>query len=195
MDKAALRAQLKAARRAHVASLPEGVRGLVFHRPPRAIAAMVEPGAAVGFYAEARDEAPATAYARWFFEAGHPVALPWFAKRGAAMEFRVWDNPFDPDTLELGPWGVRQPAAPGEPVIPAAVFAPLVGFTAAGARLGMGAGHYDRWLAGHPRTLAIGLAWDCQEVASLPHEPHDRPLDAIVTPTRLLGPFARASRS
>ena len=42
----------------------------------------------------------------------------------------------------------------------------------------------------NPDALAIGLAWDCQEVPSLPLEPHDRRLDAIVTPTRLLGPFA-----
>ena len=41
------------------------------------------------------------------------------------------------------------------------------------------------------RDAAIGLAWDCQEVPALPLEPHERALDAIVTPTRLLGPFER----
>ena len=41
-------------------------------------------------------------------------------------------------------------------------------------------------------ALAIGMAWDCQEVPTLPLEPHDRPLAAIVTPTRLFGPFDRA---
>ena len=39
-------------------------------------------------------------------------------------------------------------------------------------------------------ALAIGLAWDCQLVDDLPHEAHDRPLAAVVTPTRLYGPFA-----
>ena len=76
--------------------------------------------------------------------------------------------------------------------MPDVVFVPLVGFTPDGARLGMGAGHYDRWLEAHPAALAIGMAWDCQEVAALPLEPHDRPLAAIVTPTRLFGPFDRA---
>ena len=191
MTKAALRAKLRAARRAHVASLPASVRGLLFHRPPRAIAELVPTGATVGIYAETSEEAPASAYARWFFEAGHPIALPWLGERGAAMEFRVWDNPFDGETLEVGPWGVRQHLTPGEPTVPAVAFVPLVGFTASGARLGMGAGHYDKWLADHPETLAIGLAWDCQEVPALPLEPHDRALDAIVTPTRVLGPFER----
>jgi 5,10-methenyltetrahydrofolate synthetase len=64
-------------------------------------------------------------------------------------------------------------------------FVPLVGFTADGQRLGQGGGHYDRWLAAHPDTVAIGLAWDMQLADELPTEPHDRPLAAVVTPTRI----------
>ena len=71
-----------------------------------------------------------------------------------------------------------------------AISDPLVGFTSQGARLGQGGGHYDRWLADHPDTVAIGLAWDCQLVDALPVEPHDIPLTAIITPTRIYGPFA-----
>ena len=190
-SKAALRARLRAARREHVAALPDAVRGLLFRRPPRPIEGMIPHGAVVGLYSETPEEAPASGYARWFFEAGHTIALPWFADRTAAMEFRVWDNPFLEGGLKKGPWAVRQPAG-GAPAIPEVVFVPLTGFTAEGARLGMGQGHYDRWLAAHPATLAIGMAWDCQEVPALPLEPHDRPLAAIVTPTRLFGPFDRA---
>ena len=190
--KAALRAQLRAARREHVAALPDAVRGLLFRRPPRSIEGLVSPGAVIGLYSETSEEAPASGYARWFFEAGYKIALPWFADRAAAMEFRMWDNPFGDDGLEKGPWGVRQPVDPAPTTTPDVVFVPLVGFTSDGARLGMGAGHYDRWLEAHPQALAIGMAWDCQEVPTLPLEPHDRPLDAIVTPTRLFGPFDRA---
>jgi 5-formyltetrahydrofolate cyclo-ligase len=39
------------------------------------------------------------------------------------------------------------------------------------------------------RNEAIGLAWDCQLADDLPREPHDRPLLAVVTPTRLYGPW------
>ena len=87
---------------------------------------------------------------------------------------------------------MRQVVASAAVVVPTVVFVPLVGFTTAGARLGMGGGHYDRWLAAHPHALVMGLGWDCQEVAVLPLEPHDKPLAAIVTPTRLIGPFDRA---
>jgi 5-formyltetrahydrofolate cyclo-ligase len=64
---------------------------------------------------------------------------------------------------------------------------PLVGFTASGERLGQGGGHYDRWLAEHPGRLTIGLAWDAQLCPALPSEPHDEPLDAVITPTRIYG--------
>jgi 5-formyltetrahydrofolate cyclo-ligase len=190
ISKAALRGRLREARRAHVAQIPERVRALLFARPPRAIEALVAPGATIGVYAATREEAPANGYARWFFDAGHAVALPWFADRAAAMEFRRWDNPHDPELLETGPWGVAQPPAGSTRVEPGVVFVPLVGFTAVGGRLGMGAGHYDRWLAAHPSVPAIGLAWDGQELETLPLEPHDRPLAAVITPSRLFGPFA-----
>ena len=190
-SKVALRARLKAARREHVATLPDAVRGLLFRRPPRPVQGLIPPGAVVGLYSQTPEEAPASGYARWFFEAGHTIALPWFADRSATMEFRLWNNPFLEDGLEPGPWRVRQPRD-GAPVVPDVMLVPLVGFTADGARLGMGQGHYDRWLEAHPSTLAIGMAWDCQEVPSLPLEPHDRSLAAIVTPTRLFGPFDRA---
>ena len=191
-SKAALRARLRAARRKHVAALPDAVRGLLFRRPPRPIEGLVTAASVIGVYSETPEEAPASGYARWLFEAGHKIALPWFADRAAAMEFRMWDNPFGDDGLEKGPWGVRQPVDLAPTTTPDVVFVPLVGFTSDGARLGMGAGHYDRWLEAHPKALAIGMAWDCQEVPALPLESHDRPLAAIVTPTRLFGPFDRA---
>lgn len=192
-DKAALRARLKAARKAHFAALPDAVRGLLFHRPPRAVAQLIPAGTTIGLYAETAEEAPASGYARWFFNEGHTIALPFFDTREATMEFRAWDNPFIDDDLDTGPWGMRQPARGARSMSPDVVFVPLVGFDVDGGRLGMGAGHYDRWLEAHPQTLAIGLAWDCQEVPVVPVEPHDRALAAIVTPTRLIGPFDRAA--
>ncbi len=72
-------------------------------------------------------------------------------------------------------------------MVPDVVFVPLLGFTEHLERLGQGGGHYDRWLAAHPQTVAIGLAWDVQLLDALPVEPHDVRMDAIVTPTRLFG--------
>ena len=67
------------------------------------------------------------------------------------------------------------------------VFVPLVGFDAAGMRLGMGAGYYDRAFSflrlrriWH-RPKLIGLAFAVQRVTSLHRAPHDVLLDAVVT--------------
>ena len=105
------------------------------------------------------------------------------------MGFRSFSDPYGGTDLEMGPLGILQPGEEAESVTPDVLFVPLVGFTERGERLGQGGGHYDRWLNKHPDTLTIGLAWDCQKLDTLPIEPHDRPLKAIVTPTRLYGPF------
>ena len=183
-DKRRLRDELRAQRRAHVAALHDATRALLFLRPPAPVAARVPEGSLVGLYHAIAPEAPTAGYARWLFENGRRVALPWFAARGASMRFRLWDEPYDDEGLEVGPYGALQPVAGAAEVRPDAVFVPLLGFTAAGDRLGQGGGHYDRWLAAHPNTPAFGLAWDCQLVDSLPIEAHDHPLAAIVTPTR-----------
>ena len=187
--KAELRERLRRLRREHVAALDPATRALLFLRPPRPVADTVLPGAIIGLYAEGAHEAPASRYARWFFERGHPVALPWFAGRDSAMSFRAWD-PFSAERLATGPYGIRQPSPQARERLPEIVFVPVLGFTADGHRLGQGAGHYDRWLAAHPGVRAIGLAWDCQLVDDLPTEPHDHPLEAIVTPSGLYGVLA-----
>jgi 5-formyltetrahydrofolate cyclo-ligase len=72
------------------------------------------------------------------------------------------------------------------------VLTPLVAFDAAGARLGMGGGFYDRAFAflrdpghgGHQPVL-LGLGYEFQKVAELIQQPWDVPLDAAVTEAAL----------
>lgn len=106
------------------------------------------------------------------------------------MEFARFSDPHDEDDLEVGPFGLLQPFADAPMLVPDVLFVPLIGFTDRGERLGQGGGHYDRWLAHRPDAVPVGLAWDCQLVEKLPTEDHDRRLHAVVTPTRLYGPFA-----
>lgn len=189
IDKHTLRRELRARRLAHVDAIPSMQRNLLFRRPPGALLDLVPEGAVISLYHEMPGEAPATHYARWFFENGHRVALPWFADRDAPMLFREWLNPFVEDLLVPDPFRALQPAADAPELVPQVAFVPLLGFTGRGERIGYGGGHYDRWLAAHPETIAIGLAWDCQLVESLPTEAHDIRLAAVVTPTSLYGPF------
>jgi 5-formyltetrahydrofolate cyclo-ligase len=186
-SKSELRRALRETRKAHVTALPDAIRGLLFHRPPAPMLAQIGDEAVIGLYHAGPHEAPTGGYARFLHEAGHTIALPRFADRTAPMVFARHTDPYGESDLEPGPFGVLQPQTDAEVLVPEVLFVPLVGFTDACERLGQGGGHYDRWLAEHPGTLAIGLAWDAQLCADLPAEPHDMPLDAVVTPTRIYG--------
>lgn len=187
--KALLRNELRARRRAHAAALPPEVSALVFARPPGPVLALVPDHAIIGLYRAGVGEAPAAGYAKFFIEHGHDIALPRVATLIEPMRFHLHTDPYGENDLVDSPSGLRQPAEGLPEIVPQVLFVPLVGFTARGARLGQGGGFYDRWLASHPDTTAIGMAWDVQEVDELPMETHDMPLSAIVTPTRVLGPF------
>jgi len=184
-DKTALRKLLRSRRSEHVSDLPGTMRALMFKCPPSPVAARVADGLTVGLYWAGQSEAPTLAYAKWFHERGHLLALPCFADRDDDMHFRTWHDPYDAEELDTGPFSIPQPATNSAEALPDVVFVPLVGFTERGDRIGQGAGHYDRWLEANPNVLTIGLAWDCQLVDDLPVEPHDQPLDMVVTPTQI----------
>ncbi len=187
-QKKTLRAALRQARAEHAAALPREVTALVFNRPPRSVLDLVPDGATIGLYRAGEGEARTAGYIRHFFEAGHPIALPRVAP-GGRLTFHRHTDPYEESDLVAGPLGLLQPGPDAPAVEPPVLFVPLVGFTATGERLGQGGGFYDRYLVDHPDVIAIGMAWDVQEVPELPIASHDMPLTAIVTPTRVLGPF------
>jgi 5-formyltetrahydrofolate cyclo-ligase len=186
-SKSDLRKALRAARKEHVAAQSDAIRALLFNRPPAPLLEKIGSEAVIGLYHANSVEAPAGGYARFFHEAGHRIALPAFTAPDAPMIFREHSDPHSEGDLEKGAFGMLQPASDAAEVAPDVLFIPLVGFTTALERLGQGGGHYDRWLAANPGRMVIGLAWDVQLVRELPLEPHDMPLDAIVTPTRIYG--------
>ena len=63
----------------------------------------------------------------------------------------------------------------------AAFAIPGLAFDRAGGRVGWGRGYYDATLAAAPQALRIGLAFECQIVESVPHDPHDVRLHYVVT--------------
>ncbi|MED5556570.1 MAG: 5-formyltetrahydrofolate cyclo-ligase [Pseudomonadota bacterium] len=69
---------------------------------------------------------------------------------------------------------------------------PLVGFDQQANRMGMGGGFYDRSLAfmrrPGPAPALIGVAHACQQVDTLPVEPWDIPLNAVVSDIGVVRP-------
>ena len=115
---------------------------------------------------------------RTVIAAGGKVALPVVIQKGQPLEFRPWT----PESrMEAGVWNILHPAE-GEPMKPAALLIPLVGFDRKGFRLGYGAGFYDRTIATYDAwPLRIGVGFDVSRLDDIhPHE-HDIPMDFIVT--------------
>jgi 5-formyltetrahydrofolate cyclo-ligase len=109
---------------------------------------------------------------------GVGVALPVVEAKGQPLVFREWR----PDArLKRGVWNIPFPAD-GAAVVPMVVIAPLVGFDPAGYRLGYGGGFFDRTLAAlDPKPLAIGVGHPVGALATIYPQPHDVPMDWIVT--------------
>jgi 5-formyltetrahydrofolate cyclo-ligase len=73
-----------------------------------------------------------------------------------------------------------------------AVVLPGVAFDGCGGRLGYGGGYYDRFLERcGQRPLLVGYAFATQVVERVPTEPHDVPIDYLVTDDGINGPFQR----
>jgi len=115
---------------------------------------------------------------------GARVALPVVATRAAPLVFRLWT----PDCrMVQGVWKIPVPAE-GPEVVPDVTLAPVVGWDAAGYRLGYGGGYFDRTLAAlAPRPLAIGIGLDAAQVATIFPQPHDIAMEVIVTETGVQG--------
>lgn len=114
---------------------------------------------------------------------GHPLALPVIVPKGRPLIFRRWAPG---EALRSGLWGIREPFEEAAEVDPDVLLVPLLAFDGMGRRLGYGAGYFDRTLArlrGFKPIIAIGLAYDEQEVAEVPVTPTDEPLDWVLTPS------------
>ncbi|WP_432132231.1 5-formyltetrahydrofolate cyclo-ligase [Streptomyces tendae] len=93
-------------------------------------------------------------------------------RHGGRMEL------FEPAGERLGPDAVTRADV---------VLLPGVAVDGRGLRLGRGGGSYDRVLArlaaAGARPSLLVLLYDREVVARVPAEPHDRPVDAVVTPS------------
>ena len=94
----------------------------------------------------------------------------------------------DHTQLAMNEWGITEPLS-GEEVSPELldlIVIPLLACDMEGNRLGYGKGFYDRFLATcRPEALKVGLSYFEPQEATIPHEPHDIPLDVCVTPDRV----------
>jgi 5-formyltetrahydrofolate cyclo-ligase len=108
------------------------------------------------------------------------ICVPVIEGRGRPLSFREWRPGC---RLVEGPFRVMVPEG-GAVLVPDLLVVPLLAFDAGLYRLGYGGGFYDRTLAALRAAgacRAVGFAYAAQEVAAVPREATDEPLDELVT--------------
>ncbi|MDP4005904.1 5-formyltetrahydrofolate cyclo-ligase [Methylobacterium sp. NEAU K] len=133
----------------------------------------------VGAFWPIRSEVDPRPAAEALLARGQAVALPQVTREG--LVFREWRIG---DRLVVSRFGLSEPDPALPPVDPDALIVPLAAFDRVGQRIGYGRGYYDGAIARlsglHP-LITVGIGFAAQEVARVPAEPHDRPLQCVVT--------------
>ncbi|MFN0129795.1 MAG: 5-formyltetrahydrofolate cyclo-ligase [Verrucomicrobiales bacterium] len=155
------------------------------------------PGLIIAGFFALPTEPDLTAYFLHAWSVGAHIAIPRLTGPGT-MEFHQIpagtlppdpdqpNSPSPPSALRPGPYNLWEPDPSQCPSVPPAAIGlalvPGLAFAPGGARLGRGAGYYDRWLATLPAaTPCLGVAFPCQILVSLPTTHHDRPVNVIAT--------------
>ncbi|MFC4865667.1 MULTISPECIES: 5-formyltetrahydrofolate cyclo-ligase [Streptomonospora] len=177
-----MRRRIAAARR----SMPEYERSAAGSAIRDALAAepLLTTGGTVAAYYAVGTEPDTRKLIAALWKRGTYVLLPVFLDSGE-LDWAAYDGP---DSLAEARYGLLEPTGrrygPDAVRRAAAVVCPALAVDGRGLRLGRGAGCYDRALARvgpHTRTLAV--IYDTELVESVPAEPHDRPVDGVVTPS------------
>jgi|SRR5271165_537825 len=136
------------------------------------------PSITLSLYWPIRGEPDLRAWMATLSANGVRIALPVAIALGQALVFREW-RPHC--RLARGLWKIPYPAD-GAEIVPTVTIAPLVGFDRECYRLGYGGGFFDRTLAQlAPKPLAIGIGYPSAALQTIFPQPHDIPMDWIVT--------------
>ncbi len=109
---------------------------------------------------------------------GATTALPVVVAPATPLIFREWRPG---TTLAKGTLGIPYPVDSAE-LTPDTVLLPMVGFDAAGYRLGYGGGFFDRTLAAmKKKPVVIGVIHEFGRLPTIHPEPYDIPMDFVVT--------------
>jgi 5-formyltetrahydrofolate cyclo-ligase len=185
------RADIRRELRCRRAALAPAVRARAAAAIARHVAATqwMRPGRAIGLYCSVGSEVDTGPLRRLAARGGCAVYLPLITSHAAhRMLFRRDRGRYRPNRMAI-PEPICGPACPPRRLD--VVFMPLTGFNAAGYRLGVGGGYYDRLFAFRRhsvlrRPLLVGIAYDCQRSSSFTPEAHDVPLDLLVTESGIL---------
>ncbi len=138
----------------------------------------------LAFYWPIKGEIDVVRFVRGALDTLAAAALPVIVERSAPLEFWQWTS--RTELSSRGLWNIPTPVE-RLPVQPDIVLVPVLGFDEGCYRLGYGGGYYDRTLAVlEPRPLAVGIGFDDARLPTIEPQPHDVPMDLIVTESTTL---------
>ena len=106
------------------------------------------------------------------------IGLAVVNKQTRTLSFHAW---YPGCPMAEDAYGIPKPKDTEE-VVPTVLLVPCVGWGPGGYRLGYGGGFYDRTLASYtPKPVTVGLGYSLGALPDLQPEPHDVPLDAILS--------------
>ena len=138
-------------------------------------------------FASMADEVQLYGFMESALAAGKSIAVPLVTGKGSMEAARVRTLA----DLVPGDFGILTVRAVGRVLFPPEsldlVLVPGAAFSREGARLGLGAGFYDRFLSERaPAAQRIAVAFSCQITATVPVEPHDMMMQQIVTEKEII---------
>ncbi len=112
---------------------------------------------------------------------GKRISVPRIISKAEGMEMVPIQSMSD---LTKGKYGILAPSNDIASITesPDVILVPGLVFDKEGYRIGYGGGFYDRFLALHPNSYTIALAYKKQMVQRLPREPFDISVDEIINP-------------
>ena len=138
----------------------------------------------IGGYYPVRSEIDIKKTLQKLTDLNYDISLPVILSKKKSLIFKPWKKNIP---LINGEFNIKVPKTK---IIlkPNFLIVPLLAFSVSRFRLGYGGGFYDRTIHEYNKNnlFTIGVAFDEQESSEIPTESHDKRLNVILTPTRMI---------
>lgn len=140
----------------------------------------------IALYLSASDEPNVRPFLNWALERGIRVLLP-VTREDGLLDWAVGDGSSEKEGLFGMPEVVGEVLSPIAINDVDAILTPAAAVGHDGVRMGWGRGYYDKTLGSMAKRPPVyAVVFDTEYLDQVPREPHDEPVDGIITPSRII---------
>ncbi|OIH97500.1 5-formyltetrahydrofolate cyclo-ligase [Curtobacterium sp. MCBA15_001] len=140
----------------------------------------------IALYLSASDEPNVRPFLDWAYERGIRVLLP-VTREDGLLDWAVGDGSSEKEGLFGMPEVVGEVLSPLAINDVDAILTPAAAVGHDGCRMGWGRGYYDKTLGSMAKRPPVyAVIFDAEYLDEVPREPHDEPVDGIITPSRII---------